>query len=102
MYVSFLVLLLTAHLCIAHLPRNWMLEERLPWEDETDQFYDYRSFMSRSRRSDKITICGKRLFKMVAATCGEGCTASEENIATKCCESKCTMEEITGLCCPGR
>ncbi|KAF1766204.1 hypothetical protein GCK72_006160 [Caenorhabditis remanei] len=90
------------------LMRNWMhdFESRFPVEEDTEEVFDinkmHPNMMARSRRGEKIKMCGGKVWKMVMATCGGECTTVDVNIATACCETMCTMEEIGDLCCPGR
>uniref|UniRef100_A0A1I7UA63 IlGF domain-containing protein n=1 Tax=Caenorhabditis tropicalis TaxID=1561998 RepID=A0A1I7UA63_9PELO len=109
LFIVVVFLLTLAQLGRTSLMRNWMhdFENQFPIEEETEELTDskfngFNNFLSRSRRSNKMKMCGKSVWKIVMLTCGGECTTSNTNIATSCCESMCTMEEITGLCCPGR
>ncbi|CAO4365720.1 unnamed protein product [Caenorhabditis nigoni] len=111
-FLPLLVLLVLFQLGASSLMRNWMhdFESRLPVDDYEDpeDFVDLgfhkfpKNMMARSRRGDKMKMCGGKVWKMVTMACGGQCTKEDVNIATSCCETMCTMEEIIGLCCPGR
>ncbi|EGT48363.1 hypothetical protein CAEBREN_09771 [Caenorhabditis brenneri] len=107
-----LVLLALSQFGATSLMRNWMhdFESQLPMDSEDDiplelggsGLYGFKNMMARSRRSNKIKMCGGKVWKMVMLTCGGECTTVDSNIATTCCENMCTMEELSGLCCPKR
>uniref|UniRef100_A0A8R1ETK0 Uncharacterized protein n=1 Tax=Caenorhabditis japonica TaxID=281687 RepID=A0A8R1ETK0_CAEJA len=77
---------------------QWTIQDG--WLDYHD--FRFKRLMNRHRRSDKMTVCGGKVWKMVMATCGGECSATGANIASRCCQEKCTMEEIISSCCPAR
>lgn len=73
-----LALFIIFQLGAASLMRNWMFDFEKELEHDYDDseigFHNIHSLMARSRRGDKVKICGTKVLKMVMVMCGGECS----------------------------